>query len=65
LSVHRQRTIGLALSPIDIGVGAGMQNNRGTSDHDLGFAVRSREVKLREIFQDEILPREGLLKRLA
>jgi hypothetical protein len=65
LSVHRQCTAGLALSPIDIGVGAGVQNDCGTGGYDLGFAVRLREVKLREIFQDEILPREGLLKRLA
>jgi hypothetical protein len=42
-----------------------MQDNRGTGSYDLGFAVRSREVKLRQIFQNEIFPREGLLERVA
>ena len=59
LSIHRQCTAGLALSPIDIGVGAGVQNDCGTGGYDLGFAVRLREVKLREIFQDEISPPRG------
>jgi hypothetical protein len=65
LSVHRQRTVGLTLSPIDISVGADMQNDRGTGSHDLRVAVRIREVKLRQIFQDEIFPREDLLERVA
>ena len=65
LSVHRQRTIGLTLSPIDISVGADMQNDRGTGSHDLGLAARMRKVKLRQIFQNEIFPREDLLERVA
>ena len=42
-----------------------MQDDRGTGSHDLGFAARLRKVKLRQIFQNQSFPREGLLERAA
>jgi hypothetical protein len=65
LGVHRHRTIGLAFGPIDIGIGTDMQNDRGTGSHDLGFAVRTREVKLRQVFEDQVFSRKGLLERMT
>ena len=42
-----------------------MQNNRGTSRHDLRIAVRCCKVKCLQIFQIEIFPRECLLERMT
>ena len=42
-----------------------MQDDRGPGSYDLGFAVSMRKVKLRQISQDEIFPRKGLLERMA
>jgi hypothetical protein len=48
-----------------MGIGAGMYNDRGMGSHDLRLTIRMREVKLRQIFEDELFSRKGLLERLT
>jgi hypothetical protein len=55
----------LTLSLIHIGIGSQMENDVGVRPCNLLFARRIGEIKLRQVFEDEVLPGEDPLHGLS